>query len=397
MKPVSLANISYEQGLKLLLLRKQALDQGSVQRMPPAALANTFVMNSTGTQVVKQAAGFLDTLKAMPGQAASLAKGTYNAGMDRVTTDPGLRSTLGYGLAGAGLGALGAGGLAASRKEKDWKRRLLQGATAGGLLGGGLGLALNPGSVTKGVEDKVTDLAEKSMQSGPKTEAELKSDRVKALQSTSEADPRLGAALHGGGTALAGAGAYGAAGRIPGMRPIDRRFIAEQLIDSYLADPKKVNAGRLESLIDVSKLKSPIPSSATSAQQLAADSLFGVKPTATTPIAPASPSEAIRQSVIAKLEHALPRKLDVTEPGLSAYFNDADQRKLVSQGAKNPGLFSRASSRSLMSSPFSRLGVAAPITAAGAIWSLLQYRKDLAAQQQATQQLRDLTPAATKP
>ncbi len=366
----------------MLLLRKQALDQGSVQRMPPAALANTFVMNSTGTQVVKQAAGFLDTLKAMPGQAASLAKGTYNAGMDRVTTDPGLRSTLGYGLAGAGLGALGAGGLAASRKEKDWKRRLLQGATAGGLLGGGLGLALNPGSVTKGVEDKVTDLAEKSMQAGPKTEAELKSDRVKALQSTANSSPGLGALVPAG----IGAGSSPALGyllgKVPGLHGLDRRALAHWMMQN----PNAVNWNHF--------VHPKLTGGSTQQFQLANYA------------ANLQPLNAQQQREMTNILAAnLPRTLQPTAASLSGYIQSVDPAKAEQAAtvASNKNIFSNVPKQPghkfspVIRGNLARFGVSGIPAAIGAIWSLLQYRKDLAAQQQATQQLRDLTPAATKP
>ena len=62
MKPVSLADISYEQGLQLLALRKQAMAAGHIQRMPSEALANSFPLRNIGQATVEKLAegGILD-------------------------------------------------------------------------------------------------------------------------------------------------------------------------------------------------------------------------------------------------------------------------------------------------------------------------------------------------
>jgi len=370
MKPVSLADISYEQGLKLLLLRKQALDAGSTQRLPPSALANSFLMDSTGKQVIKQAAGFWDQLK-----------DTYQSGMNKITTDPGLQATLGYGLAGAGLGAAGAGGLAAARGEKNWKRRLLQGATAGGLLGGGLGLAMNPGSVTKPLEDRAAGLTEQGMQTGELSEEAKKQNYVEQLKATANANPALGAA----GTAAAGvglgAGASRAARMLPGMKPIDHRYISQQLIESYARDPNSVDSGFLKKLVDTGDLDVAIMQQKASPVQANVNRLF--------------PSDVARQKqkLVDLLDNRLPGTFTPTEAGVSSLFNDKSTQDRVAKNFINRGLRSNATGTKIQRTmlPTLRRGaLGGTIGALGGIWSLVQYMRDRQAQQEATSQLEAL-------
>lgn len=371
MKPVSLADISYEQGLKLLLLRKQALDEGSVQRMPPAALANTFVMNSTGTQVIKQAAGFLDQLKALPGQAADWAKGTYNAGLDRITTDPGLRNTIGYSLAGAGLGALGAGGLAASRKEKDWKRRLLQGATAGGLLGGGLGFVLNPGSVTDNIASGVEEQTEKLLSTGEPTAEQKRQDVVNAYKDTAGSNPALGATVPAG-VGVAGSFLFNKGlGLVPGLHGLDRKALANWMIKN----PTDVN---WQNFVDP-KLFGGTPEQMRLATA-AAHGMHKINP-------------ALHAELIKTLSHTLPRDLNPTAAELTGYVNSPAAANTAAALAANKGIFSTAPKsvgswfKPVIGGNVARTGIASIPSIIGAAWSLMQYKKDLAAQQQARDEL----------
>lgn len=368
MKPVSLADISYEQGLKLLLLRKQALDEGSVQRMPPAALANTFVMNSTGTQVIKQAAGFLDQLKALPGQAADWAKGTYNAGLDKITTDPGLRNTIGYSLAGAGLGALGAGGLAASRKEKDWKRRLLQGATAGGLLGGGLGFVLNPGSVTDNIASGVEEQTEKLLSTGEPTAEQKRQDVVNAYKDTAGSNPALGATVPAGVGAASSFLFSKGLGLVPGLHGLDRKALSQWMVNN----PDKVNWSAFENV------KSPLLENVIKSKM---QDLGGA-------------SGLTKQEAVKALAKFIPKDLPPTEQALSGYISGSDDALgAATSVAKNRGLFSNAPKstgsrfRPLIGGNVARTGIASIPSLIGAAWSLMQYKKDLAAQQQARDEL----------
>ena len=128
MKPVSLADISYEQGLELLSLRKQALDSGEAKRLPSEVLRKSQMLQSIGEKAAAEG-GFL----------ANIASSFKNM-------DPGVKRTLLSGATGAGLGAIA--------DNKNRLRNALMGGIAGGALGGGIGLATN-----RGVLDKAIDAA----------------------------------------------------------------------------------------------------------------------------------------------------------------------------------------------------------------------------------------------
>lgn len=151
MKPVSLADISYEQGLQLVVLRKQALDSGKVRRMPKEALDSNYPLHAIGTQVLEKVAegGF------MGGIGKSLSSGLSGAKDWFGKLDPTVKST----LIGGGLGA--GTGLAASAMNRDrhWLRNALMGGVAGSAIGGGIGVARNPGAADK-IRDKLTGFAE---------------------------------------------------------------------------------------------------------------------------------------------------------------------------------------------------------------------------------------------
>ena len=132
MKPVSLADISYEQGLELLSLRKQALDSGEAKRLPSEVLRKSQMLQSIGEKAAAEG-GFLD----------SITSSFKNM-------DPGVKRTLLSGATGAGLGAIGG----AFADNKNRLRNALMGGIAGGALGGGIGLATN-----RGVLDKAIDAA----------------------------------------------------------------------------------------------------------------------------------------------------------------------------------------------------------------------------------------------
>ena len=152
MKPVSLADITYEQGLKLLALRKQAMDQGRIRRMTPEALGNTLVLRDIGHSYVEKMAegSWLDSLKSGIGQIGQQAKtGLGQAQNYFQNLDPASRNTLLAGLAGTGLGAAAGLGQAAMSGDDNYLTSALRGGVAGGALGGGLGLAMNPGIADK--------------------------------------------------------------------------------------------------------------------------------------------------------------------------------------------------------------------------------------------------------
>jgi len=153
MKPVSLADISYEQGLQLLALRKQAMATGHIQRMPPEALANSFPLRNIGQATIEKLAegGILDRL---------------NSGIKDVSEryhklDPSVRNTLNMAAAGTGVGAVAGLGSAMRRGDKSYGRSALRGGIAGAGLGGGLGLALNREKLVPMLQDKAKSLSDK--------------------------------------------------------------------------------------------------------------------------------------------------------------------------------------------------------------------------------------------
>lgn len=411
MKPVSLADISYEQGLKLLFLRKQALDEGMVQQLPPAALANSFIMNSTGTQVIKQAAGIKDF----------------------IPTDPAVRSLIGYGLGGVGLGALGAGGLAAARNEKNWKKRMLQGATAGGLLGGGLGLALNPGVITDSISPAVSDMAEKGMQTGKPTPEAQRQDYVDELKSRSNANPWFGAAIPTVTGAAASFGLNKGLKSVPGMQGLDRPALADWMVRNPRsvdwnkfftnADDRSALAKWLASnpdkpnWADIVETKAPTPAPIKGSDSLddlvfdaanrqiknrmiVYDPMIHEK---STPQAAGSPPQAnkllpheLQKDVADRLKKRIPLNLPTTAKGLSGYTLGEGAAEQAAEHATNSGIFSNAPKtlgkpfRSLLKGNLTRRGVTGIPAIIGSIMGANQVYRDMQAVEQAKQQLKNI-------
>ena len=151
MKPVSLADISYEQGLELLSLRKQALDSGEAKRLPSDVLRKSHMLQRIGEKAAAEG-GFLDNLTGSLNNITSSAKG-YLKNMD-----PALKRTLLTGATGAGLGAVGG----AFADNKNRLRNMLMGGIAGGALGGGIGLASNPGVLDKAIDSAVPSFKDRA-------------------------------------------------------------------------------------------------------------------------------------------------------------------------------------------------------------------------------------------
>lgn len=164
MTPVSFADITYDQGLQLLALRKQALDAGQIRRMTPEALANTFVLRDTGDRFVEKVAddGLLAKLKSGIENLSQRASAGWG-GLDAATKNVLKSTAIGGGLgAGAGLGKAMLSG------EDSYGPNILRGGAAGAALGGGLGLALSPDAVDN-TYDRVRKLYEQYAK--PKEEA----------------------------------------------------------------------------------------------------------------------------------------------------------------------------------------------------------------------------------
>lgn len=206
MKPVSLADISYEQGLQLLALRKQAMAAGHIQRMPSEALANSFPLRNIGQATVEKLAegGILDRL---------------NSGIKDVSEryhrlDPSVRNTLNMAAAGTGVGAVAGLGSAMRRGDKSYGRSALRGGIAGAGLGGGLGLALNREKLVPMLQDKAKGLSDKVNPATNKTapvnvagtNAATADPNAKLKATANSYRPEAAALLEGGGSLAAGVG-----------------------------------------------------------------------------------------------------------------------------------------------------------------------------------------------
>jgi len=204
MKPVSLADISYEQGLQLLALRKQAMAAGHIQRMPSEALANSFPLRNIGQATVEKLAegGILDRL---------------NSGIKDVSEryhrlDPSVRNTLNMAAAGTGVGAVAGLGSAMRRGDKSYGRSALRGGIAGAGLGGGLGLALNREKLVPMLQDKAKGLSDKVNPPTDKpalvnvagTNAATADPNAKLKAMANSNSPEAAALLEGGGSLAAG-------------------------------------------------------------------------------------------------------------------------------------------------------------------------------------------------
>ena len=152
MKPVSLADISYEQGLELLSLRKQALDSGEAKRLPSDVLRKSQMLQRVGEKVAAEG-GFLDNLSRSLNNITSSAKGSLN----NITSsakgylknmDPALKRTLLTGATGAGLGAIG-GALSDDKNRLETCLRYRWWCSAG------IGLASNRGLLDKAIDSAV--------------------------------------------------------------------------------------------------------------------------------------------------------------------------------------------------------------------------------------------------
>lgn len=135
MKPVSLADISYEQGLVLLSLRKEAMDAGDISRMPVEALNNSYVLSpGLDKSSAFSMAGLGSSLKSLPSTASNYFK----------SMPAHQRNALLATAGGATLGGLGGALTTDPEKKKNRWRNALIGALSGGALGGGISLAASP-------------------------------------------------------------------------------------------------------------------------------------------------------------------------------------------------------------------------------------------------------------
>jgi hypothetical protein len=127
MKQVSLADISYEEGLQLLHLRKQAYDAGKIVRQSTSQRANSHDLTAVAEELTqKQAAGL-----------GSLVSDAWS------NLTPEAKNALKATGVGAGVGTL-TGALSGDKRKGNRFHNALMGGIAGGAIGGGLGLAAQP-------------------------------------------------------------------------------------------------------------------------------------------------------------------------------------------------------------------------------------------------------------
>lgn len=239
MKPVSLADITYEQGLKLLALRKQAMDQGRIRRMTPEALANTLILRDIGHDYAEKSAegNFLDSLKSGIGQLGQQAQsGLSQAKNYFQNLDPASRNTLLAGLAGTGLGAATGLGQAVMSGDDNYLTSALRGGVAGGALGGGLGLAMNPGVAEKlygqgrGIVDQVKQQAKSKPEQTTANAPASQPDINQLQQLSSTANSYAPEAVLGAGLAGTAAGTAYGVGKSLSRKTYDPKMLAEQLL-----------------------------------------------------------------------------------------------------------------------------------------------------------------------
>lgn len=145
MKPVSLASMTYEEGLHLLQMRKEALDSGEAKRLPAEVLGNSFFLRDAGNEMLQEK-------QAAPAWLQNLGK-TWNK------QPLAMKST----LIGGGLGALGGLGKTVMDDEDDsYFNNMLTGGLAGTALGGGLGLAMDS-KTRENIANRLSTMGEDAM------------------------------------------------------------------------------------------------------------------------------------------------------------------------------------------------------------------------------------------
>jgi len=166
MKQKSLADISYEDALQLLYLRKQAYDAGTLSRKSAEELAASHGLTAAADNILRKEAkdpwykGITDSVGNFANQTVDQAKSGWKK------LSPEAQNAITTGGVGAGLG-MTAGFLSGDKRKKNRFRNTLMGGLAGGAVGGGLGLALQPKlqeDVGKGISNI---FKEKDVKPGP--------------------------------------------------------------------------------------------------------------------------------------------------------------------------------------------------------------------------------------
>jgi hypothetical protein len=236
MKKASLADITYEQALGLIQMRKEAIAEGRVTPLASEKMAKDYPLCALGNGLAeKRAYNFMESLK-------------------NAWKDPAVKST----VIGGGLGALGGLGKTMTDEDDDsWGRNMLMGGVGGAALGGGLGLALNPESRDK-IVNKFNEWT--TSDTKPPTPGQQRAQNIQAaanemLPDTPAAKKREQEALEATGSwapeATTASGVAGTGGGAylwnrwlnRGKNPAD---MAQYLRDNpTLFDPRKAKKGKL--------------------------------------------------------------------------------------------------------------------------------------------------------
>ena len=293
MKPVSLADISYEQGLQLLALRKQALDSGKLPRMPPEALATSFPLRDIAHAYAEKLADgtMLDRLKSGIKDVGTQAQAKLQSGVNQLGEglqgakkqwdgmDAPTRTALTAGLAGTGIGAATGVASAVRRGDRRYGRSALRGGLAGAAMGGGLGMALTPGLADK-VQSKGSELLDKAQQyakpegapgtTPPVLPSDAEAEKLKALATTADSyrpEAMLGGKLIGGGL---GTGLV--ANKIVNRKSFDTDALADHIWAQANKAGKKGDPGGVDP-VALSRLRGSAPSQAASGSQKVIDDI----------------------------------------------------------------------------------------------------------------------------
>ena len=200
MKPVSLADITFEQGLQLLSLRKQGLDSGKIRRMSKEAMDNAYPLQAVGTQMIEavKEAGRIEDFKNSISDGLSSAGSSLQDGFNGVKggvqswwggLNKPTQSTLTHGAIGAGLGAASGAGASFMGDGRHYGRNMLMGGVAGGAIGGGLGIARNP-EIAESLREKFEGMLSKEEPEEP--DAPPKPEATPGATPAKAPEPSLG-------------------------------------------------------------------------------------------------------------------------------------------------------------------------------------------------------------
>jgi hypothetical protein len=142
MTKLSFADISYQDGLKLLYLRKQALDNNQLPRLTKQAMAASDLFSNISANFDKKALSLQEVIDKL----RDVVKNNENLSSLKDTVSQkynALPEEAKRGLIGAGIGG-GAGSIASTlfgNRSRNALNRALSGGVGGAALGGGIGLA----------------------------------------------------------------------------------------------------------------------------------------------------------------------------------------------------------------------------------------------------------------